>query len=145
MMTKAFGAWIFPVLSLAIGLVGIGLMLWIGEGAIPFLDVLSGPPHVNSNSFPVYAIPALLAGLLGFWRAKPKEIWSYGLLMWIPQATAGVAMAMSRGWFSRFGFVIVLCSLLAAIVGVLTSYAGFALRIVVNRIRTVSKEPPSIF
>ena len=142
-MTKAFNAWLFPILSLAVGLVGIGFMLWIGERAVPFLELLLGPPHANSNSFPVYGIPGLLAGTFGFLRPKPKEIWSYGLLMWAPQATVGIAMAISRGWLSGFGLVIVASSLLAATVGVLASYAGFALREVVNRMRVIPKEPPT--
>jgi len=96
-MTKTFHGFAFPVLSLAVGLIGIGLMLRIGERAVPFLELLLGPPHANSNSFLVYGIPALLAGLFGFLRAKPKEIWSYGLLMWAPQATVGAVIAISRG------------------------------------------------
>jgi hypothetical protein len=40
--------------------------------------------------------------------------------------------------------VLVLSSLLAAVVGVLASYAGLALRKVVNRIRADPEEPPSI-
>ena len=143
MTNKAFHTWLFPVLSLAVGLVGIGLMLWIGERSIPFLELLLGPPHANSNSFPMYGIPALLAGIFGFLRPKSKEIWSYGFLMWMPQATVGAALAISRGWLAGFGLVIVASSFLAAIVGVLASYAGFALRRAVNRIRPVSKETPS--
>ncbi|PYV55123.1 MAG: hypothetical protein DMG96_27875 [Acidobacteria bacterium] len=135
MTNKAFHTWLFPILSLAVGLVGIGLLLWIGERSIPFLELLLGPPHANSSSFPVYGIPALLAGIFGFLRPKPKEIWSYGFLMWMPQATVGAALAISRGWFAGFGLVIIASCFLAAIVGVLASYAGFALRRVVNRIR----------
>ena len=143
MTNKAFHTWLFPFLSLAVGLVGIGLMLWIGERSIPFLELLLGPPHANSSSFPVYGIPALLAGIFGFLRPKPKEIWSYGFLMWMPQATVGAALAISRGWLAGFGLVIITSCFLAAIVGVLASYAGFALRRAVNRIRPVSKETPS--
>jgi hypothetical protein len=40
--------------------------------------------------------------------------------------------------------VIVASSFLAAIVGVLASYAGFALHKVVNRIRADPEEPPGI-
>ena len=43
MTSKAFRAWLFPILSLAVGLVGIGLMVWIGERSIPFLELLLGP------------------------------------------------------------------------------------------------------
>ena len=135
MTNKAFHTLLFPILSLAVGLVGIGLMLWIGERSIPFLELLLGPPHANSSSFPVYGIPALLAGIFGFLRPKPKEIWSYGFLMWMPQATIGAALATSRGWFAGLGLVVIVSSFLAAIVGVLASYAGFALRRVVNRTR----------
>jgi hypothetical protein len=139
-MTKAFHAWVFPVLSVAEGLVGLGSMLWIGERAVPFLELLLGPPHANSNSFPVYGVPALLAGIFGFLRPKPKEIWSYGFLMWAPQAIVGATIGISQGWLAGFGRVIIASSFLAAIVGVLASYAGFALRKVVDRIRAVPKE-----
>jgi len=107
MTSKAFRTWLFPILSLAVGLVGLVSMLLIGERAVPFWELLLGPPHANSNSFPVYGIPALLAGIFGFLRAKPKEIWSYGCLMWVPQATVGAARAISRGWFAGFGLVII--------------------------------------
>src|SRR5207302_10125177 len=122
MTNKAFHTWLFPILSLAVGLVGIGLLLWIGERSIPFLELLLGPPHANSSSFPVYGIPALLAGIFGFLRPKPKEIWSYGLLMWTPQAIFGTAGALGPGWFAGFGLVIIASSFLAAVVCVLTSY-----------------------
>jgi hypothetical protein len=145
MTSKAFRAWLFPILSLAVGLVGIGLMLWIGERSIPFLELLLGPPHADSSSFPVYGIPALLAGIFGFLRPKPKEIWSYGFLMWVPQATVGAALASSRGWFVGIGLFIITGFFLAAVVGVLASYAGFALRKVVNRILADPEEPPRIF
>ena len=48
--------------------------------------------------------PALLAGLFGFLRAKPKEIWSYGFLMWAPQAIRfGIDWAIDpAGWFVSF-------------------------------------------
>src|SRR5882724_4485003 len=144
MTRKAFHAWLFPILSLAVGLVEIGLMPWLGERSIPFLELLLGPPHAVSSSFPVYGVPALLAGIFGFLRPKPKEIWSYGFLMWVPQATLGVALAISRGWMAGFGLFIIAGSFLAAFVGVLASYAGFALREVVNRSRADSEEPPSI-
>jgi hypothetical protein len=145
MTSKAFRAWLFPILSLAVGVVGIGLMLWIGELSIPFLELLLGPSYADSSSFPVYGIPALLAGIFGFLRPKPKEIWSYGFLMWVPQATVGAALAIGKGWFAGFGLVIIAASFLAAVVGVLTSYAGFALRKVVNMIRADAEEPPSMF
>ena len=69
---------VFVILSLAVGL---GQMLWFGA-AVPFIGLLMGPP--DASAFPAWGIPALLAGLLGFLRPKPKEIWSYGLLMWVP-------------------------------------------------------------
>ena len=144
MTSKAFHAWLFPILSLAVGLVEIGLMPWLGERSIPFLELLLGPPHADSSSFPVYGVPALLAGIFGFLRPKPKEIWSYGFLMWVPQATLGAALAVSRGLMAGFGVVIIAASCLAAVVGVLASYVGFALRKIVNTIRADSKEPPSI-
>ena len=145
MTSKAFRAWLFPILSLAAGLVGIGLMLWIGERSIPFSELLLGPPQANASSFPVYGIPALLAGIFGFLRSEPKVIWSYGFLMWVPQATVGAALASSRGWFAGIGLFIVAGSFLAAVVGVLASYAGFALRKVVNRILADAEEPPRLF
>jgi hypothetical protein len=145
MTSKAFCAWLFPILSLAVGLVGIGLMLWVGERSIPFLELLLGPPHADSSSFLVYGTPALLAGVFGFLRPKPKEIWSYGFLMWMPQATVGAALAISRGWMAGFGLVIIVATCLAALVGILASYAGFGLRKVVNRIRADCEEPPFIF
>lgn len=144
MTRKAFHAWLFPILSLAVGLVEIGLMLWLGERSIPFLELLLGPPHADSSSFPVYGIPALLAGIFGFLRPKPKEIWSYGFLMWVPQATVGAAWAISPGMFAGFGLFIIAGSFLAAVVGALAAYAGFAVRKVVNGIRADSEEPPSM-
>jgi xanthosine utilization system XapX-like protein len=144
MTSKAFRVSLFPILSLALGLAGIGLMLLVGERSIPFLERLLGPPHADSSSFPVYGIPTLLAGIFGFLRPKPKEIWSYGFLMWVPQATVGAALAISRGWMAGFGLVIIAASCLAAVVGVLASYAGFALRKIVNRIRADPEEPPHI-
>ena len=143
MTSKVFHNWLFPILSLVAGLVEIGLMPWIGPRSIPFLELLL-PTLANSSSFPVYGIPALLAGIFGFLRAKPKEIWSYGLLMWVPQATVGAAWAISPGWFAGFGLFIIACSFLAAVAGVLASYTGFALRKFVNKIRADPEEPPSI-
>jgi hypothetical protein len=64
--------------------------------------------------------------------------------MWTPQAIFGAAGALGPGWFAGFGLVIIASSFLAAVVGVLASYAGFALRKVVNRIRADPEEPPSI-
>ena len=86
----------------------------------------------------------MLAGIFGFLRPKPKEIWSYGFLMWIPLAILGTAGAIGPGWLAGFGSVIIVSSLLAAAVGVLASYLGFALRKVVNRIQADSKDLPSI-
>lgn len=139
MTSKALHAWLFPILSLAVGLTGIGLMLWIGERSIPFSELLLGPPHADSNSFPVYGVPALLAGIFGFLRPRPKEIWSYGFLMWAPQATVGAALAISAGWLSGLGLVIIASSFLAALCGVLASYAGFALRKVMKGFELMPK------
>src|ERR1700730_3905209 len=91
--------------------------------------------YSRRDFFPGLAVLALLAGLFGFLRAKPKEIWSYGFLTWAPQTIFGAAWATSRGWLAGHGLVLVVSSLLAAVVGVLASYAGFALGKVVNRIR----------
>ncbi len=139
MATKAIHAWPLPILSLAVGL---GYTLLFGARFIPFLGLLEFPSE--ANYFLACGVPALLAGLFGFLRAKPKEIWSYGFLMWAPQAIFGTAGAMSQGWLAGFGRVVVASSLLAAIMGVLASYAGFALRKVVDRILAVPEEPPSI-
>lgn len=144
MTKKVIHAWLFPILSLAVGLAGIGLILRIGERAIPFLKLLLGPPHAISNSFTVYGVAALLAGIFGFLRPKPKEIWSYGFLMWTPQAILGTVGAVGSGWLARFGLVIIASSLLAAVVAVLASYAGFALRKVVNRIQASAEDLPSM-
>jgi hypothetical protein len=116
--------------------------LLFGARFIPFLGLLEFPSE--ANYFLACGAPALLAGLFGFLRARPKEIWSYGLLMWTPQAIFGTARALGPGWFAGFGLVIIASSFLAAVVGVLASYAGFALRKVVNRIRADPEEPPSI-
>jgi hypothetical protein len=51
---------------------------------------------------------------------------------------------MGPGWLAGYGLVIVVSSFLAAAVSVLASYAGFALRKVVNRIAAAPEEPPSI-
>src|SRR5713226_8684286 len=109
MTSKAIHAWVFPTLSLAVGL---GYTLWFGARFIPFLGLLLGPP--DENSFPAYGVPALLAGLLGFLRAKPKEIWSYGLLMWTPQAIRfGTDWAIHpAAWLRGFDLVIVASSFL---------------------------------
>ena len=144
MTSKALRTWLFPILSLGLGMVAVGLMPWIGERSIPFSELLLGPPQANASSFPVYGIPALLAGIFGFLRSEPKVIWSYGFLMWVPQATVGAAFASSRGWFAGLGLYIIAGSFLAAVVGVLAAYAGFALRKVVNRILADREAPPSM-
>ena len=66
--------------------------------------------------------------------------------MWAPQAIRfWIDWAIHpAAWLRAFGFVIVVSSFLAAVVGVLASYTGFALRNVVNRIRADPEEPPSI-
>jgi hypothetical protein len=91
-------------------------------------------------------VPALLAGLFGFLRAKPKEMWSYGFLMWAPQAIRfGIDWATHRAaWFRAFYLVIVASSFLAAVVGVFAAYAGFTLRKISSRILAIPEEPPSI-
>ncbi len=143
MTSKLFHAWwLFPILSLAVGLVWLGFFMRFGYQFAPFFGLLLGPPE--RNFFLGLGVPALLAGLFGFLRAKPKEIWGYGFLTWAPQTIFGAAWAMGRGWFAAHGFVLVVSSLLAAVVGVLASYAGFALRTVMNRIRADPEEPPSI-
>jgi hypothetical protein len=144
MTKKVTHAWLFPILSLAIGLLEITLLPWIGERFIPFLKLLLGPPHANSNSFLVYGVPALLAGIFGFLRPKPKEIWSYGFLMWIPLAIFGTAGAIGPGLLAKLGLVIIASSFLAAVVGVLASYAGFALRKLANRIQANAEDLPSM-
>ena len=142
MTRKAIHAWVFPILSLAVGL---GYTLWFGARFVPFLGLLMD--STEANSFLACGVPALLAGILGFLRPKPKEIWSYGLLMWAPQAIRfWIDWAIHpAAWLRAFGFVIVVSSFLAAVVGVLASYTGFALRKVVDRIRADPEEPPSIF
>ena len=144
MTSRAFRAWLFPILSLAVGLIEVGLMPWIGERSIPFSELLLGPPQANASSFPVYGIPALLAGIFAFLQPEPKVIWRYGFLMWVPQATVGAAFASSRGWFAGLGLYLIAGSSLAAVVGVLAAYAGFELRKVVNKIRADRDAPPSM-
>ena len=75
MTRKAIHAWVFPTLSLAVGL---GYTLWFGARFVPFLGLLMD--STEANSFLACGVPALLAGIFGFLRPKPKEIWSYGLL-----------------------------------------------------------------
>jgi hypothetical protein len=139
MTRNAIHRWSFLILSLA---VGIGQMLWF-RVEFPFMGLLMGPP--DTNAFLAWGIPALIAGLLGFLRPKPNEIWSYGLLMWMPRAIRfGTDWVVHPGaWLRGFALIIVVSSLLAAIVGVLASYTGFALRKIVTKIWTV-REPPSI-
>jgi hypothetical protein len=141
MTRKAMHTWFFPVLSLAVGL---GHMLWFDYRFLPFMGLLMGPP--DTNSFLAWGIPALFAGLFGFLRAKPKEIWSYGLLMWMPRAIRfGTDWMIHPGaWLRGFALVIVASSFLAAIVGILASYAGFALRKVATMIGGLPEEPPRI-
>jgi hypothetical protein len=43
MTSKAFRTWLFPILSLAVGLVGLVSMLLIGERAVPFGSCCSAP------------------------------------------------------------------------------------------------------
>jgi hypothetical protein len=141
MTRKAMHTWFFPVLSLTVGL---GQMLWFDFGFLPFMGLLVGPP--DTNAFPAWGIPALLAGLFGFLRAKPKEIWSYGLLMWMPRAIRfGTDWMIHPGaWLRGFALVIVASSFLAAIVGILASYVGLALRKVATRIGALPEEPPRV-
>jgi hypothetical protein len=112
---------------------------------IPFMGLLMGPP--DRNSVPAYVIPALLATLFGFLRPKPREIWSYGFLMWAPQVIlVGGAWALgTRGWASGVTLVIAVSALLAGVVGVVASYAGFALRKIVNKSLAVPEQPPTMF
>jgi hypothetical protein len=110
----------------------------------PFMGLLTRPP--DTNAFPAWGIPALLADLFGFLRPKPKEIWSYGLLMWMSRAIRfGTDWVMHPGgWLRGFALVIVASSFLAAIAGIFASCAGFALRKIATRIAAVPEEPPSI-
>ncbi len=97
-----------------------------------------------SLGIPSRGLQFLLAGLFGILRAKPKEIWSYGFLHGRLKRYLGLLGRFAGRWFRRLGLVLVLSSLLAAVVGVLASYGGLALRKVVNRIRADPEEPPSI-
>ena len=147
MTSKLFRArWLFPILSLAVGLVWLGCFLWFGDRFAPFFGLWIGLPNGNffGNFFLGLGVPALLASLFGFLRAKPKEIWSYGFLTWAPQAVFGAVGATGPGMFAPLGLVLAASCLLAAVVGVIASYAGFALRKVVNRIRADPEEPSSI-
>ena len=146
MTSKVSHAWLSPILSLTVGLMWLGCFPLFGYRGFSFFGLLLGAPagDVFGSSFPWLGVPAFLAGLFGFLRARPKEIWSYGFLMWVPQAIFGVAIANSPGWLAGQGLVIVVSSLLASVVSVLVSYAGFALHKVVNRIRADPEEPPSI-
>jgi hypothetical protein len=139
MTEKAIHAWLFPILSLAVGLA----MPWFGLG-VPFMGLLMGPP--DTNSFPAYGAPALITGLFGFLRAKPKEIWGYGFLIWAPQIIGfGMDWALHpAAWFRGYPLILAASSFLAAVVAALASYAGFALRKVASRIGSVPEEPPSI-
>jgi hypothetical protein len=141
MAPKAIHAWLFPILSL---MVGLGYTLLFGVRFVPFLGLLEFPQE--ANYFLACGAPALLAGLFGFLRAKPKEIWSYGFLMWAPQAIGfGTDWTIHpAGWFRGFALVIVASSFLAAVVGVLAAYLGFTLRKISSRILAVPEEPPSI-
>jgi len=115
-------------------------MLWFDFRFVPFWGLLVG--HPKDNSFAASCVPALLAGVLGFWRAKPNEIWSYGLLMWMPRALRfGAASLIYRDdWLIGVALMIVLSSFLAAGTCVLASYAGFALRKLVSRIAAVPQK-----
>lgn len=142
MALKAIHASLFPILSLTVGL---GYTVLFGARFIPFLGLLEfpkGPPYY----FLACGVPALLAGLFGFLRARPKEVWSYGFLMWAPQAIRfGIEWATHPlAWFRGRALVFVASSFLAAVVGVLAAYAGFTLRKISSRILAVPGEPPSI-
>src|SRR5260370_38666980 len=102
MSSRVLHAWLFPILSLALGLVWLGCFLRFGYRFVPFFGLLLGPPDWDffGNSFPWLGVPALLAVLFGFMRAKIKEIWSYGLMKWTAQAIFGTAAAIGPGWFA---------------------------------------------
>lgn len=141
MAPKAIHAWLFPIFSLAVGL---GYTLLFGR-FIPFLGLLEspqGPPYY----FLACGAPALLAGLFGFLHAKPKAIWSYGFLMWAPQAIRFATdwAIHPLAWFRARALVFVASSFLAAVVGVLAAYVGFTLRRISSRILAVPEEPPSL-
>jgi hypothetical protein len=144
MISKNFHAGIFPSMSLAIG-IGTFFILRFGDQSIPFMRLLMGPPE--GNSFPAWGIPALLAGLFGFLRPRPKEIWSYGVLMWAPRIIIfGTAWTVgTRSGLSGFDFLIAASALLAAIVAVVASYAGFALHKIVAKHMFVTGQTPTIF
>ncbi len=144
MATKAIHAWLFPILSLAVGLIWLGCFPLFGYRVFPFIGLLLGE-NFFGNPFPWLGVPALLAGIFGFLRPKPKEIWGYGFLMCVPQAIFAAALAISPGWLGQgMALWIVVSSFFAAVESVLASYAGFALRKAVNRIRAAPEEPPSI-
>ena len=94
------------------------------------------------NSFTWLAVPACGSFRILEGQAEgDMELWA---LTWVPQAIFGAAWAIRPRWFRRLGLVLVLSSLLAAVVGVLASCGGLALRKVANRIRADPEEPPSI-
>jgi len=130
MATKAIHAWLFPVLSLAVGLGTLSF----GTRFIPLLGLLE--PPLEPNHFLACGAPALLAGLFGFLRDKPKEIWSYGFLMWAPLAIRFAIdwFIYPLAWFRGRALVFVAASFLATVVGVLAAYAGFTLRKISSRI-----------
>src|SRR5260370_38208173 len=112
MSSRVLHAWLFPILSLALGLVWLGCFLRFGYRFVPFFGLLLGPPDWDffGNSFPWLGVPALLAGLLGFIHGKPKEIWSDVLRMWTPQAIFGTPGALGPGRIASFGLVVIVSS-----------------------------------
>ena len=138
---KVSRAWIFPILSLG---VGSGTFVYIFLFPRQF-DSFSPLLHMWPAGHSLFGlgILALLAALFGFFRPKQREIWSYGLLMWAPQAVIyGGAWALGAGGLRNFELFIAVSALLAGFVAVVASYAGFALRKIANRFFAAS-EPPS--
>jgi hypothetical protein len=87
MADKTFQVWLFPILSLSV------VPVWFSLGRrlnyFSYLDLWMAAHEgrlrvVNWRWFFADAIFLLLVALFGFLRAKPKEIWSYGLLMGAP-------------------------------------------------------------
>jgi hypothetical protein len=133
--------YVYLIVSLAVGLFQ---MLRIDFRFIPFGLFLGDRQQLND--FLAWAIPALIAGLLGYLRAKPKEIWSYGLLIWMPRALR-VGLYWMTYHHGIFAVVVLflLSTSLAAVAAVLASYMGFVLRKIANRIWGAPEETPSIF
>lgn len=88
MTNRLFPAWLFPSVSLGLGIAyrSYGDRFWslLARRSPLVLLTIGGP--------------LLLLVLFGFLRPRPKEIWTYGFLMWLPGLMEFVPGVLSEWW-----------------------------------------------